>query len=49
MVANVGKIRNLLETIRVLAPVMTDEEISEIGEVLLKVTHRLFKNESEEK
>ena len=48
MVANVGKIRQMLTVIRELAPVMTDEEISEIGQVLIKITNRLL-NESEEK
>ncbi|APC80217.1 TPA: hypothetical protein ACXDAZ_002253 [Clostridium botulinum] len=48
MVANVAKIRQLIATVRELAPHMTDEEISEIGQVLLKVTNRLLNNESEE-
>jgi len=41
------KVRMLLETIRELAPTMTDEEISDIGKILLKVINRLL-NESEE-
>ncbi|WP_434302692.1 hypothetical protein [Clostridium botulinum] len=44
---DVAKVRNLLEVIKELAPHMTDKEISEIGQVLLKVTNRLLNNESE--
>ncbi|HID0880221.1 TPA: hypothetical protein ACXDAY_001152 [Clostridium botulinum] len=47
MVANVAKIRQLIITVRELAPVMTDEEISDIGQILMRVTNRLL-NESEE-
>lgn len=46
--ANVAKVRILLETIRELAPSMTDKEISDIGKILLKVTIRLL-NESGDK
>ena len=41
--ASIVKIRKLLETIRYLAPHLTDEEISEIGKVLNKATERLIK------
>ncbi|APQ72336.1 hypothetical protein [Clostridium botulinum] len=44
---DVAKVRNLLEVIKELAPVMTDEEISHIGQILMRVTNRLL-NESEE-
>lgn len=45
---DVPKVGRLLETIRVLAPCMTEEEISDIAKILLKVTNRLLKDESEE-
>ncbi|WP_282804255.1 hypothetical protein [Clostridium tetani] len=44
---NVAKVKNLLEVIKELAPVMTDEEINDIGHILMRVTNRLL-NESEE-
>ncbi|BDR67224.1 hypothetical protein K144312032_14520 [Clostridium tetani] len=44
---DVAKVRELLEVMRELAPVMTDDEISDIGLVLMRVTNRLL-NESEE-
>lgn len=46
--ADVAKVRNLLEVINRLAIAMTDDEISDIGLVLMKVTNRLL-NESEDK
>lgn len=45
--ANVAKVRQLLETIRMIAIFLTDEEISDIGKVLLRATERMEK-ESEE-
>lgn len=47
---NVAKIRQLIATVRELAPYMTDEEISDIGVVLLGVTNRLLEeSEGQEK
>jgi len=40
---NSAKVRQLLTTIRELAPVMNEEEITEIGIVMLKVLKRLEK------
>lgn len=40
---NPGKVRMMLEVIRSLAPVMTDDEISDISKVMLRVTERLEK------
>lgn len=49
MACNPAKVRQLLVTIRELAPVMNEDEISEIGIVMLKVLKRLEKeNESNE-
>lgn len=39
--ASVTKIRMLLKTIQQLAIHLTDEEISDIGKILLKATQRL--------
>lgn len=43
MASNPAKVRQLLTTIRELAPVMNEDEISEIGVVMLKVLKRLEK------
>lgn len=43
MVCKQAKVRQLLVTIRELAPVMNEDEISEIGVVMLKVIERLEK------
>ena len=43
MACNPSKVRHLLVTIRELAPVMNEEEITEIGIVMLKVLKRLEK------
>jgi hypothetical protein len=43
-----SKVRNLLETIRHLAPVLNDEEISDIGNVLLRATDRLLQEAGEQ-
>lgn len=49
MVCKQAKVRQLLVAIRELAPVMNEDEISEIGVVMLKVIERLEKeNESNE-
>ena len=49
MVCKQAKIRQLLVAIRELAPVMNEDEISQIGVVMLKVLERLEKeNESNE-
>lgn len=44
MVPNMVKIRQLLESINGLAKHLTDEEISDIGEVLLRAIDRLEKD-----
>ncbi len=43
MASNMAKVRQLLITIRELAPSMNEDEISEIGVVMLKVLKRLEK------
>lgn len=48
MACNMAKVRQLLETIKALAPVMNEDEISEIGVVMLKVLDRLEKESVEE-
>lgn len=50
--SNPSKIRTLLGSVRLLGPVMTDDEISDIAKVIIRVTERLENNlnkESEEK
>lgn len=39
--ANIPNIRKLLETMHTVAPFLNDEEVSDIGKVLLKVIARL--------
>ncbi|WP_179631906.1 hypothetical protein [Clostridium peptidivorans] len=41
--ADIAKIRAILDSIRILAPAMNNEEISDVSKVLLKVTERLLK------
>lgn len=41
--ADIAKVRNLLETLRMIAVHLTDDEISEIGKVLMKATDRMLK------
>lgn len=49
MASNMAKARQLLTTIKELAPVMNEDEISDIGVVMLRVLKRLEKeNESNE-
>ncbi|WFD11996.1 hypothetical protein [Tepidibacter hydrothermalis] len=43
--SSIGKIRVLLETMRGVAHYLTDEEISEIGVVLLKAMSRMEKEQ----
>lgn len=45
--SDMAKARDLIETIRYLAPILTEDEISDIGKVLLKATDRLLKEARE--
>lgn len=41
--SNIAKVRTLLETMRSIAPVLTEEEISDIGVILNRACNRLIK------
>ena len=46
---NIAKARTIIEAIRTLAPIMNDEEISDMAKVIIKITSRLEKeNNSKE-
>lgn len=42
---NIAKVRSLLETMRVVAIHLTEEEISEIGKILLQAIYRMEKEQ----
>lgn len=44
--ADIAKVRNLIAIVRAIGIHLTDEEISEIGEVLTKALDRIEKEQS---
>lgn len=47
--ASIAKVRQLIETITRLAIYLNDDEISDIGKILLKATNRMLREAENEK